>query len=123
MKQIFKVGHIVQDGTFVSSIDKIEGDMVILSKNYVTKLEKVAPVVIRGGKDSGIILDNIIPIRASIIAPGQKAPIRRQKSYIECDIEGETIVSIIETNGFRFIHELQDWIAQNAPDYFLRTKV
>lgn len=123
MKQSFKVGHIVQDGTFVSSIDKIEGDVALLAKNYATKLEKLTPVAIRGGFDTGIILDNIIPIRASIIAPGQKAPIRRPKSYIECDIEEETIVSIIETNGFRFIHELQDWIAQNAPDYFLRTIV
>ena len=43
MKQSFKVGHIVQDGTFVSSIDKIEGDVALLAKNYATKLEKLTP--------------------------------------------------------------------------------
>lgn len=123
MKENFKVGHIVQDGTFISSIEKIEGEFVFLTKNYVTKLEKITPVEILGGFDTEIILDNIIPVRASIIAPGQTTPIRKQKSYIECDIEGVTIASIVETNGFRYIHELQNWIAQNAPDYFIRLRV
>ena len=123
MKENFKVGHIVQDGTFVSSIKKIEGEYVLLAKSYVTKLENVVPVEIRGGLDIGIILDNIIPVRASVLAAGQKTPIRKQNPYIECDIEGESIASIIETNGFKYIHELQDWITQNAPDYSLRLRI
>lgn len=119
MNRQFKVGDIVQDGTFVSSIKKIEGEYAILARNYEVKLEKLEPVEIRGGFDNGIVLESIIPVRASIVAPGQSVPIRKPKPYIECEIDERTIVSIIEENGFRFIHELQDWIVQNAPDYFL----
>ena len=114
-----KVGDIVQDGTFVSSITKIDGETVILAKNYETKLEKLVPVEIRGGFDNRIVLENIISVRASIIAPGLGLPRRKQNPYIECDIEGRTIVSIIETNGFNYIHELQNWLLDNAPDYYL----
>ena len=119
MNRQFKVGDIVQDGTFVSSIKKIEGEYAILARIYEVKLEKLEPVEIRGGFDNGIVLESIIPVRASIVAPGQSVPIRKPKPYIECEIDERTIVSIIEENGFRFIHELQDWIAQHAPDYFL----
>ena len=122
MKQFFKVGHIVQYGTFVASIEKIEGENVYLNNKHVTQLERLAPVKIRGGFDTWIVLDNNNPVRASITPAGDPVPTRsKPKLYLESDIDGKNIVSIIETNGFRFIHELQDWIAKNAPDYFLRT--
>ena len=124
MKQFFKVGHIVQYGTFVASIEKIEGENVYLNNKHVTQLERLAPVKIRGGFDTWIVLDNNNPVRASITPTGESVPTRsKPKLYLESDIDGKNIVSIIETNGFRFIHELQDWIAKNAPDYFLRTIV
>ena len=116
MKIRFKVGNIVQDGTLVSSIKKIEGEYAYLAKKYKVKLEKLVPVEIGGDFDNGIVLNSIIPIRASIVAPGKSVPIRKPKSYIECEIGETTIASIIETNGFKYIHELQDWLAKQAPD-------
>ena len=123
MKRKFKVGDIVQYGTFVSSIKLIEGDYAVLARNYEVELEKLNPVEIQGGFDNGIILTSIIPVRASIVAPGQSVPIRKSKCYIECEIGEKTVISIVEANGFRYIHELQDWIDQHAHDYFLCKRV
>ena len=119
MNRQFKVGDIVQDGTHVSSIESIEGEFAILARNYEVKLDKLSPVEIRGGFDNRIVLKSIIPVRAPIVSPGQNVPIRKPKCYIESGIDKKDIASIVDTNGFEYIHELQDWIAQNAPDYFL----
>lgn len=123
MKRQFKVGDIVQDGTFVSSIKKIEGDSAFLTRNYEVKLEKLVPVEIRGGFDNGIVLGSTIPTRARLISPGKSVLIMKLKPYIECDVDEKSIVSIIEANGFKYIHELQDWLSHNAPDYDLRMRI
>ena len=123
MEKHFKVGDIVQDGTFVSSITKIDGEMAILSKNYETKLNNLEPVEIRGGFDNGIILVSRTLPRASLIAPGKSIPIKKPKHYIESDIEGNSVKSIIERNGFKYIHELQDWLLYNVPDYYLKMRI
>lgn len=120
MKQKFKVGDIVQDGTFVSSIKKIENEIAFLTKNYDVTLENLTPVVIGGGFDGRIVLDSIIPMRASYVASGSAVPIRRPKHYLESSIDDIPIASIIEEHGFKYVHELQDWVAKNVPDYFLR---
>ena len=123
MKRIFKVGDIVQDGTFVSSIKSIEGEYAYLARNYEVKLERLNPVEIRGGFDNNIVLESIIPMRAPIVTPGKSVPIKKPKHYSENEIGEKTVVSIVESNGFRFIHELQDWIALHAPEFFLCKKV
>ena len=123
MNRQFRIGDIVQDGTFVSSIKSIDGENVVLARNYEVKLERLSPVEIRGGLDNGIILESVIPVRASIVAPGKSVPIRKSKPYIESEIGEKTIVSIVEANGFRYVHELQDWITLHAPEFSLRKRV
>jgi hypothetical protein len=86
-------------------------------------IERLSQVEINGAYDSGIVLDSIIPLRASIIAPGEKAPIRKTIPYIDSSINGRPIISIIKEHGFSFVSELQDWIAQHEPDFFLRTRI
>lgn len=123
MENKFKIGDIVREGTFVSSIKKIENGKAILAKNYEVKLEKLSQVEIYGVFDSGIVLDNVIPVRAPIIASGERIPIRKTISYLENSIDGKTIASIVKENNFTVVSELQDWISQNAPEYFLRMRV
>ena len=122
MNREFKEGDIVRDGTIVASIKKIVDGKAILAKNQEVMIERLSQVEINGAYDSGIVLDSIIPVRASIIAPGEKAPIRKTIPYIDSSINGRPIISIIKEHGFSFVSELQDWIAQNEPDFFLRTK-
>lgn len=122
MNREFKEGDIVRDGTIVASIKKIVDGKAILVKDQEVMIERLSQVEINGAYDSGIVLDSIIPVRASIIAPGEKAPIRKTIPYIDSSINGRSIISIIKENGFSFVSELQDWIAHNVPDYFLRTK-
>lgn len=122
MDREFKEGDIVRDGTIVASIKKIVDGKAILAKNQEVMIERLSQVEINGAYDSGIVLDSIIPVRASIIAPGEKVPIRKRIPYINSNINGRSIISIIKENEFSFVSELQDWIAQNEPDFFLRTK-
>lgn len=119
----FKVGDIVQNGTYVSSIKKIENEIAVLAKNYEVNLEKLTPVEIGKEFDKGIVLDCVEPMRAPIVAPGTTVPLRQPKYYLNKSINGTSMVSIIEENNLRYIHELQDWIAQNASDYVLRMRV
>ena len=86
-------------------------------------MEKLVPVEIRGGFDNGIVLGSTIPTRARLISPGKSVPIMKLKPYIECDVDEKSVVSIIEANGFKYIHELQDWLSHNAPDYYLRMRI
>lgn len=119
----FKVGDIVCSGTFVSSIKKIENGRATLAKNYEVKLERLSQVEINGGFDAGIVLDSKIPVRASIIASSARIPIRKTISYLESSIDGKTIASIVEENNFTIVSELQDWMSQNSPDFFLRARI
>jgi hypothetical protein len=123
MNREFKEGDIVRDGTIVASIKKIVDGKAILAKNQEMMIERLSQVEINGAYDSGIVLDSIIPVRASIIAPGEKAPIRKTIPYIDSSINGRPIISIIKEHGFSFVSELQDWIAQHEPDFFLRTRI
>lgn len=123
MNREFKEGDIVRDGTIVASIKKIVDGKAILAKNQEMMIERLSQVEINGAYDSGIVLDSIIPLRASIIAPGEKAPIRKTIPYIDSSINGRPIISIIKEHGFSFVSELQDWIAQHEPDFFLRTRI
>ena len=123
MRKEFKVGDIVREGTFVSSIKKIENGKATLFKNNEVDLERLSQVEIFGGLDRCIVLDCIIPIRASCIAPGAQTPIRKSISYIEDSIGKKSIISIIEENGFTVVSELQDWLSQNSPEFLLRTKI
>lgn len=123
MNREFKEGDIVRDGTIVASIKKIVDGKAILAKNQEMMIERLSQVEINGAYDSGIVLDSIIPVRASIIAPGEKALIRKTIPYIDSSINGRPIISIIKEHGFSFVSELQDWIAQHEPDFFLRTRI
>ena len=123
MDREFKEGDIVRDGTIVASIKKIVDGKAILAKNQEVMIERLSQVEINGAYDSGIVLDSIIPVRASIIASGEKAPIRKTIPYIDSSINGRPIISIIKEHGFSFVSELQDWIAQHEPDFFLRTRI
>lgn len=123
MNREFKEGDIVRDGTIVASIKKIVDGRAILAKNQEMMIERLSQVEINGAYDSGIVLDSIIPVRASIIAPGEKAFIRKTIPYIDSSINGRPIISIIKEHGFSFVSELQDWIAQHEPDFFLRTRI
>ena len=122
-KSFFKEGDIVQNGTIVAVITKIEDGKATLGKNYEVALEKLSHVGINSGFDHSVILDCAIPMRSSVIASGESIPIRRDIPYLEGVVEGKPIKSIIEENGFVLVAELQDWLSQNAPDYYLRTRI
>ncbi len=119
MKKKFVIGDIVQDGTLVSTIKKIESGYAVLAKNYEVPLERLNSVEIGSGKDNGIVLE-CENLRAPIVAPGKSVPIRIPKPYLENWIDGKmAILSIVQQNAFRYVDELQDWIRKNAPDYYL----
>ena len=123
MKKNFVIGDIVQDGTLVSTIKKIENGYVVLAKNYEIPLEKLDSVEIGSGKDNGIVLESS-NLRAPLVAPGKSVPIRNQKPYLENWIDDKTsISSIIESKGFKYVDELQDWLRENAPDCYLRLRI
>ena len=105
MENKFKIGDIVREGTFISSIKKIENGKAILAKNYEVKLERLSQVEINGGFDAGIVLDSKIPVRAPIVASGERIPIRKTISYLESSIDGKTIASIVEENNFTIVSE------------------
>ena len=71
MTKLFKVGDIVREGTFVSSIKKIENGKATLAKNYEVDVERLAQVDINSFFDQCIVLDSVIPVRASYIGPGE----------------------------------------------------
>lgn len=122
MKKEFIIGDIVRKGSYVASIKKIEDGKATLGKNVVVALERLSQVEINGNYDQGIILECKFPYRAPIIAPVKQIPVRKTIPYLENTIEGKSIASIIKENGFTVVSELQDWIRQNAPDFFLRKK-
>ena len=122
MNREFKVGDIVREGTFVSSIKKIENGKATLAKNYEANVERLSHVEINGSFDQCIVLDCVIPVRASCIGPGGLTPMRKSIPYLDSSIDGKSISSIIKENGFTIVSELQDWLSQNSPDFFLRTK-
>ena len=123
MKKEFVIGDIVQDGTLVSTIKKIENGYAILAKNYVVPLEKLNSVEIGSGKDSGIVLE-WENLRAPIIAPGKSAPMHNPKPYLENEIDDKTSISfIVKSKGFKYVDELQEWLRENAPDCYLRKRV
>ena len=122
MTKVFKVGDIVREGTFVMSIKKIENRKATLARNHEVDLESLSQVEINGGYDDEIILV-CSTMRAPAVALGESIPLWKRILYKESNIEGKSIASIIEENGFTVVSELQDWMAQNAPDYILRTKV
>lgn len=123
MQRAFKIGDIVREGTFVSSIKKIQNGKATLAKKHEADVESLSQVEINGSFDQCIVLDCVIPVRASYIAPGGQIPIRKSIPYLESSIDDKPIISIIKENGFTIVSELQDWLAQNAPDYYLRTKL
>ena len=86
-------------------------------------VERLSNVEIKGSFDQCIVLDCVIPVRASYIRPGGKTPMRKRIHYLDSSIDGISIISIINENGFTIVSELQDWLSQNAPDYYLRTKL
>lgn len=123
MKKKFVTGDIVQDGTFVSTIKKIGNGYAVLAKNYEVPLERLNSVEIGSGKDNGIVLE-CENLRAPIVAPGKCAPIRNPKPYLENWIDGKiSISSIVESKGFKYVDELQDWLRENAPDCYLRMRI
>ena len=123
MTNVFKVGDIVREGSFVSSIKKIENGKATLTKNYDANVERLSQVEINGSFDQYIVLDCVNPIRASYISPGGQTPMRKSIHYLDSSIDGISIISIIKENGFTIVSELQDWLSQNSPDYYLRTKL
>jgi len=119
MKKKFVIGDIVQDGTLVSTIKKIENGYAVFAKKYEVSLERLHSVKIGSGKDNGIVME-CKNLRAPIVAPRKSVPIRTPKPYLENWIDGKmSILSIVQQNGFRYVDELQDWIRENAPDYYL----
>ncbi len=123
MKKKFVTGDIVQDSTLVSTIKKIVNGYAVLAKNYEVPLEKLDSVEIGSGKDNGIVLE-CENLRAQIISPGKSAPIRNPKPYLENWIDDKkSISSIIESKGFKYVDELQDWLRENALDCYLRLRL
>ena len=123
MKKEFVIGDIVQDGTLVTTIKKIENGYAVLAKNYEVPLEKLNSVEIGSGKDNRIILE-CENLRASIVSPGKSVPIRIPKPYLENWIDDKaSISSIVESEGFKYVDELQDWLRENAPDCYLRLRI
>jgi hypothetical protein len=123
MKKKFVTGDIVQDSTLVSTIKKIVNGYAVLAKNYEVPLEKLDSVEIGSGKDNGIVLE-CENLRAQIISPGKSAPIRNPKPYLKNWIDDKTsISSIIESKGFKYVDELQDWLRENALDCYLRLRL
>ena len=123
MTKDFKVGDIVRKGTYVSSIKKIENEKATLAKNYEVDVKRLSHVEINGSYDRCIVLDCLIPLRASYIASGGQTPIRKSTPYLDGSTGKKSITSIIEENGFTIVSELQDWLSQNSPEFFLRTKI
>ena len=121
MKEVFKEGDIVRKGTFVSSIKKIVKGKAILGDNNEVELERLSQVEICGGYDDEIILA-CSTMRAPAVASGEPIPLWKRIAYKGSSIEGKSIVSIIEENGFTVVSELQNWMAQNAPEFYLRTR-
>lgn len=119
----FKPGDIVHNGTVITIINEIQDDVAYFSKRYYAKIGKLTPVQIRGGFDNNILLEYKEPVRASIVSSNKHVPIRRPAPYFDCDIDGEPVSSIIEKNKFQYIHQLQNWISLNAPDYYLRPRI
>ena len=123
MKKQFEIGDIVQDGVLVAAIRKIENGNAVLSKNYEVPLERLNSVEIGSGKDYEIVLE-CENLRASIVSPGKSVPIRNPKPYLENWIDDKTsISSIIESKGFKYVDELQDWLRENALDCYLRLRL
>ena len=123
MKKEFVIGDVVQDGTLVSTIKKIENGYVVLAKNYEVPLERLNSVEIGSGKDNGIVLE-YENLRAQIVSPGKSVPIRNPKPYLENWIDDKTsISSIVESKGFKYVDELQGWLRENAPDCYLRLRI
>ena len=123
MKKKFVIGDIVQDGTFVSTIKKIENGYAVLGMNYEVPLERLYSVKIGSGKDNGIVL-GCENLRASIVSPGKSVPMRNLKPYLENWVDNITsISSIVESKGFKYVDELQDWLRENAPDCYLRLRI
>ena len=123
MKKKFVIGDIVQDGTLVSIIKKIENGYAVLANNYEVPLERLNSVEIGSGKDNGIVLE-CVNLRAPIVALGKRVPIHTPKPYLKNWIDGKmSILSIVQQNSFRYVDELQDWIRENAPDYYLRKRL
>ena len=123
MEREFKVGDIVREGTFVSSIKKIENGKATLAKNYEVDVERLSQVEINGSFDQRIVLDCVNPVRASYIAPGGQTPMRKSIHYLDSSIDGISIISIIKEKGFTLVSELQEWLSQNTPVYYLRNKL
>lgn len=122
MKKKFVIGDIVQDGTFVSTIKKIENGYA-LGMNYEVPLERLNSVKIGSGKDNGIVLE-CENLRAPIVSPGKSVPKRNLKPYLENWVDNITsISSIVESKGFKYVDELQDWLRENAPDCYLRLRI
>lgn len=123
MKKKFVIGDIVQDGTFVSTIKKIENGYAVLGMNYEVPLERLNSVKIGSGKDNGIVLE-CENLRASIVSPGKSVPMSNLKPYLENWVDNITsISSIVESKGFKYVDELQDWLRENAPDCYLRLRI
>lgn len=122
MKRNFKVGDIVRYGKLVSSIKRIEDGRATLVRNYEVALERLEEVEINGAFDHGIVLDSVYPLRAHISLSSGHDLKPKVIPYIENSIDGKTISSVIEENGFTVVTQLQDWISDNKPDFFLRMK-
>ena len=119
----FVIGDIVQDGTLVSTIKRFENGYAVLAKNYEVPLERLNSVEIGSGKDNGIVFE-CENLRAPIVSPGKSVPIRNPKPYLENWIDDKTsISSIVESKGFKYVDELQDWLRENAPDCHLRLRL
>lgn len=122
MKREFKLGDIVKDGTIVSSIKAIKDGNAVLFKDCKVDINKLLPVEIEAFSCQNVILDSSIPLRAPIVPAGKSVPRWRPRPFYECSIEGKEIQSIIDENGIKYVHELQDWLSQHYPEFFLKMR-
>lgn len=118
MERTFKEGNYVLHETDVCTIVKIDNEVAYLSNGLRIKISDIKPIAFYSGYDAGIMISFSIPVRASIVGIGNVGPRRNfLKPYLKANIHGKTITSIIDEEGLRYLHQLQNWVNIHGKDY------
>lgn len=118
MMKAFKKRDIVQFDTIICSIKKIEHGIATLSINVEVGVDKLSPVVIRGGRDSNIQC-GCSNLRWPVNGVQKEYTGIFDHPYLEYRFDNKTIKSIIMENGLKYVHQLQNWLQENEPEIFL----
>lgn len=119
MKRSVKIDDIMTDGNRVFSIRCVEDSKAILDNGDIVEIDELYPVKIYSGIDECIILCG--PMVRAQVNYKKMHYFTIKKTYYKDFIERDySIASIIEANHFEYVHELQDWLAENEPDFSLK---